>query len=128
MFDAGDPITFTFVITNSGSQAAYNVTLSDPIPAIVLNPPISTDGGDFAPVAFIRHSSLAAASTADIPGFSGGAFSGAPTSLDNVTLANNDRVLVKDQTTPAQNGIYLVSDAALGNWSAGDRASTNRAK
>lgn len=29
--------------------------------------------------------------------------------IDGVTLANNDRVLVKNQTTGAQNGIYVVS-------------------
>lgn len=29
--------------------------------------------------------------------------------IDGVTLANGDRVLVKDQTTPSQNGVYVVS-------------------
>lgn len=29
--------------------------------------------------------------------------------LDGITLANGDRVLVKDQTTASQNGIYIVS-------------------
>jgi uncharacterized protein DUF5907 len=43
----------------------------------------------------------------------------APNTLDGVTLAANDRVLVKDQTTPAQNGIYVVSTlgtGANGTW------------
>ena len=31
-------------------------------------------------------------------------------SLDGVTLANGDRVLVKDQSTATQNGIYVVGD------------------
>ena len=35
-------------------------------------------------------------------------------SLDGVTLAANDRVLVKNQTTASQNGIYVVSASA---WS-----------
>src|SRR5215472_15610608 len=44
---------------------------------------------------------------------------GAPNTLDGVTLAANDRVLVKDQTTPNQNGIYVVTTlgtGANGTW------------
>jgi fimbrial isopeptide formation D2 family protein len=37
--------------------------------------------------------------------------------LDNVALADGNRVLVKDQTAPAENGIYVVDNAAAGNWS-----------
>jgi len=47
-------------------------------------------------------------------------------SIDGVTLADNDRVLVKDQSTPSQNGIYIVgssparsSDLAAGADAAG---------
>lgn len=38
--------------------------------------------------------------------------------IDGVTLAANDRVLVKDQTTPAQNGIYVVTNigSVSTNW------------
>ena len=46
--------------------------------------------------------------------------------LDGVTLANNDRVLVKDQSTASENGIYIVSasparasDLAAGSDAAG---------
>jgi len=44
---------------------------------------------------------------------------GAPNTLDGVTLAANDRVLVKDQTTTNQNGIYVVTTlgtGANGTW------------
>ena len=34
-------------------------------------------------------------------------------SLDGVTLANGDRVLVKDQSTATQNGIYVVGDTPV---------------
>jgi hypothetical protein len=34
-----------------------------------------------------------------------------PSPVDGVTLANGDRVLLKNQTTPAQNGIYVAVDA-----------------
>jgi len=45
-----------------------------------------------------------AASTADVP------LSGAtPLQVDNVTLVNNDRVLLKNQALPEQNGIYAVA-------------------
>lgn len=35
--------------------------------------------------------------------------SSAPSSIDGVTLSTNDRVLVKDQTTSSQNGIYIFN-------------------
>lgn len=35
--------------------------------------------------------------------------SSAPSSIDGVTLSNGDRVLVKDQTSAAQNGIYVFN-------------------
>lgn len=44
---------------------------------------------------------------------------GAPNTLDGVTLVANDRILVKDQTTGSQNGIYYVSTlgtGANGTW------------
>jgi len=39
---------------------------------------------------------------------------GAPNTLDGVTLAANDRILVKDQTAPAENGIYTVTTLGTG--------------
>ena len=47
--------------------------------------------------------SVRAASTGDVD-ISGGTFAG---SLDGVTLTNGDRVLLKDQSTGSQNGIYV---------------------
>lgn len=35
--------------------------------------------------------------------------SSAPAAIDGVTLASNDRVLVKDQTTQSQNGVYVFA-------------------
>lgn len=64
--------------------------------------------------------SVRAASTANIANIA----TGAPSTLDGVTLAANDRVLVKDQTTQSQNGIYTINTVgtgANGTWSrAGD--------
>jgi len=41
--------------------------------------------------------------------------------VDGIALVANDRILVKDQTTPSQNGIYVV---AAGSWSRGSDADT----
>lgn len=56
-----------------------------------------------------------AATTANIAALAGGA----PNTLDGVALAANDRILVKDQATGCQNGIYVVSTlgtGANGTW------------
>jgi len=47
-----------------------------------------------------------AASTANV------SVASAPSSIDGVTLAANDRVLLKNQTAPAENGIYVFAAAA----------------
>lgn len=64
-----------------------------------------------------------AATTANIANLAGGA----PSTLDGVTLAANDRILVKDQTTPSQNGIYVVTTlgtGANGTWTRASDADT----
>ena len=45
------------------------------------------------------------------------------TAIDGVTLANGDRVLLKNQTAPAENGIYYVVLGALGRATDADTAS-----
>ncbi|MGE3487442.1 MAG: hypothetical protein AB7L09_22200 [Nitrospira sp.] len=55
------------------------------------------------------------ATTANVASLAGGA----PNTLDGITLAANDRILVKDQTTGAENGIYTVTTlgtGANGTW------------
>jgi hypothetical protein len=59
--------------------------------------------------------SVRAASTANIATLSG------PMTLDGVALVAGDRVLVKDQTTAGQNGIYVV---AAGAWARSADADT----
>jgi hypothetical protein len=51
-----------------------------------------------------------AATTANVATLAGGA----PNTVDGVTLVLNDRVLVKNQTTGAQNGIYTVTTVGTG--------------
>lgn len=54
--------------------------------------------------------SVRAATTANVTTLAGGA----PNTVDGVTLAANDRVLVKNQTTTNQNGIYTVTTVGTG--------------
>jgi hypothetical protein len=49
--------------------------------------------------------SVVAASTGNVN------IASAPSTLDGITLVNGDRVLLKDQTTPAQNGIRIFTAA-----------------
>ena len=67
------------------------------------------------------HGPAAVASTANIAGFSGGAFGSlsSPFILDGYTVQDMDRVLVKDQVTQSQNGIY-VYDAGTNAMSRAD--------
>lgn len=59
--------------------------------------------------------SVKAASTANIASLSGAM------TIDGVALVAGDRVLVKDQTTPSANGVYVV---AAGVWARADDLST----
>jgi hypothetical protein len=52
----------------------------------------------------------------------------APNTLDGVTLAASDRILVKDQSTASQNGIYTVTTlgtGANGTWARASDADTS---
>lgn len=74
--------------------------------------------------------SVRAASTANVAGSysatggtsARGQFTGMPNTIDGVTLAANDRVLLKDQSTGAQNGIWVVSALGSGSNGVWDRA------
>jgi hypothetical protein len=44
----------------------------------------------------------------------------APSSIDGITLVNGDRILLKDQTTGSENGIYTFVSAGTGLNRAGD--------
>lgn len=74
--------------------------------------------------------SVRAASTATVTvtynstgGTSGrGQITAAPNTLDGVNLAANDRILLKDQSTGAQNGIWVVTTLGTGANGVWDRA------
>lgn len=51
-----------------------------------------------------------------------GQITAAPNTLDGVTLANGNRILLKDQSTGAQNGIWVVTTVGTGANGVWDRA------
>lgn len=51
-----------------------------------------------------------------------GQFTAMPNSIDGISLAANDRILLKDQTTGAQNGIWSVTTVGTGADGVWDRA------
>jgi hypothetical protein len=51
-----------------------------------------------------------------------GQITGATNSIDGVTLVAGDRILLKDQSTGAQNGIWVVTTAGTGSNGVWDRA------
>jgi hypothetical protein len=100
-----------------------------------------TAGTDAATKAYVDNlaagidvkASVRAASTVNIafsfPGYEAtqgtsgrGRISGAPNTLDGVTLAAGNRILIKNQSTGAANGIYVVTTLGTGNDGVWDRA------
>lgn len=79
---------------------------------LTLNGPVSIPFLD-ATTAFKGPVRAATTGTIDLIG-------GAPNEVDGIPLVIDDRILVKDQDNPAQNGIYVVSflgSGANGTWS-----------
>ena len=90
--------------------AAFPVSLNGQRITSLADPTAPQDGAnkqyvDAAAQGLDAKASVRIASTANLT------LSGSQT-IDGVTVVANDRVLVKDQTTPAQNGIYLVQSGA----------------
>lgn len=79
------------------------------------NLPAPTEAGDAVPKSYVDSlleglawkESCRVATTANID------LSSAPATIDGVTLATNDRVLVKDQSTASQNGIYIFNGSGV---------------
>lgn len=65
--------------------------------------------------------SVPAASTINLPNWSAGQFITQSNILDGVTLSNDQKILIKNQATTAQNGIYIVTSAGSGADGVWDR-------
>ena len=117
--DSGDTVVYTFEITNTSDQMAYDVDLLDTLPDKLNGPAILT-GANFAAAGFYD-AAVQAATTADIANLAT-----APATIDGYALSEDDLVLVKDQADPADNGIYIVDSVAgtadLVRWTDFDEA------
>jgi hypothetical protein len=102
-------ITATVPITAGGTRGV-SLQTSDAAGDLVLNGLVRAGGQVKTPVR--------AATTADVDLATGGLLT-----IDGVTLNPDDRVLVKNQTNPAENGIYVV---AAGPWSRAADASISQ--
>jgi hypothetical protein len=100
-------------LSNAGDLAGVaNITVAGKITGLVA----PVDASDAANKSYVDSAvsglkykePVKAASTADVPVLSG------LLTIDDVPLSATDRVLLKDQNTGAQNGIYVV---AVGPWS-----------
>ena len=93
--DAGDTFTYRLNFANNTAHPAQYA------PAVRVATTAALSSGTYLPT-----------------GGSGGtgAFTSAPAAVDGATLADGDRVLVKNQADAKQNGIYKVVDAANRVW------------
>ncbi len=83
--------------------------------SVTASPTEATTINDFYPAAFNR--TVRVATTGNISTLSG------LLTIDGVTLSAGDRVLVKNQSSPSQNGIYVASSAAWSRATDSDESS-----
>jgi hypothetical protein len=101
--------------------------LLDPVAA---NEPATKGYADAIQAGLDTKASVRVASTANVAGTytatggtsARGQFTAMPNTLDGVTLAAGNRVLLKDQTAGAQNGIWVVTTLGTGTNGVWDRA------
>ena len=121
----GGPVTLNVTGVHAGNvtQIANNVSKTN---GYKLQFNIVDNAADLSaamtPVTLNPHTAVVAASVANIAGTYDStaktitaASTGALSTVDGVTLAVSDRVLLKDQTDATQNGVYTVSDDGSGN-------------
>src|SRR5262245_44792011 len=94
--------------TNVNMNGKYLQNLLDPVGS---SDAATKNYVDQATQGLDAKNSCKAATIGNLTGALGGA---APNTLDGVTLAVNDRVLVKDQSSAAVNGIYVVNTVGTG--------------
>jgi fimbrial isopeptide formation D2 family protein/uncharacterized repeat protein (TIGR01451 family) len=125
--DAGDRVRYAIVLQNEGRGDAYDVTVTDTIPADYIRP-ATLAAANFAVrrgdgtllTGDVVSGTVRAATTVPLAGATyatspnNGQFTNAPRIIDGVTLNVGDRVLVKDQSVASQNGIYVVTSVFPG--------------
>ena len=125
--DASDRVRYAIVAQNTGFGDAYDVVIEDQVqpgyvtPATFAGLNLNVRHGDgtlltnFAEVqGFARVATTGALTGATFSTTAGGTFTDVNRVLDGISLNINEFVLVKDQGTASQNGVYQVSavDAA----------------
>jgi hypothetical protein len=106
------------IVGTSDAQTLTNKTLGDDLDAdgnTIVNLATPTQASDAATKAYVDsvaeglhvHASVAAATTGPVDLAIGGLLE-----IDGVQLVAGNRVLVKDQAAPAENGIYVVASGA----------------
>jgi hypothetical protein len=134
-YQAGDN-TIDFVVSTLDALPAPTASLSLNSQKItnLATPTVSTDAAtkayvDATAAGIDVKGSVRVASTATVGTYNStggtsalGQLTSAPNTLDGVTLAANDRILVKDHSTGAANGIYVVTTLGSGANGVWDRA------
>jgi hypothetical protein len=97
------------------------------------NVPLPVDAGDIASKAYVDAKAQGlvpktACAAATTPAGGNITLATAPASIDAVTLAQDDRVLVKNQTDPIENGIYIFNGAGNAMTRATDMAAASHAQ
>lgn len=118
--DAGDRVRFAIVVNNNGKGDAFDVTLSDTLPAGFTIPNTAAAFSSAVNLGVLRGDGSAIANgqlvdgtvrlatTDNLAGFSSNSITGVPLSLEGLALRLNDLVLVRGQTIASQNGVYTV--------------------
>lgn len=109
------------VIRDASGDFAGNVITANTVTGLAA----PTDASDAANKGYVDaarsgldvKASVRVATTADI------SLTNTTTTVDNITLADGDRILVKNQSTASENGIYVVSTS--GSWSRAADADTD---
>ena len=113
---SGNAKTVTNGVYTAGDQNISGVKTFNSLPACNLAPSADSDLSNKAYVDSVAQgldvkASVVAATTANLASFSG------TVTVDGENLIAGDRLLVKNQTTPSENGIYIVS---ADTWSRAD--------
>lgn len=112
-----------FIVSMNGQRIS---ALADPVnPGDAANKSyVDSRAAGLDPKASVRAATTASVGTYTAAGGAKtrGQITAAPTSIDNVTLVAGDRVLVKNHSTAAANGIYVVTTVGTGATGVWDRA------
>ncbi len=122
IYNAGDQVTYTFAVTNTGNVTLNNVTVTDPLVTMLGGPipslaPGATDNATFTANYLLTQADINAGMFTNIA-----TTTGTPPSLLNVTDTDDDTqiFLLTPSINLVKTGTY-VDNAPLGIYNAGDQ-------